>query len=393
MTARPARIICLENMPYRWPIRVGSHHYADRFAERYEVLWISLPWHLPQVLKGRNPRHRQFNGGRPVRQGRRLWSLTPFTFLPYRRSPGLGAGWIVDRYYDFLLPRMGPLLARLGFDDVELLWFSDPRHISILRHVRARKLAYRCVDDLEHFADVPASLLERERRLIGASDAAFFTSPVLMDKFSADASKAVLLPNGVDFDFFDRPTSAEALPERWRRLLDRDPARNVVYVGAIAEWFDFDAVALLARTFPALRFILAGPRRVEAPAEMRALPNVAMPGPIPYRALPNLLSRCGVGLAPFRVNRMTDAVSPIKLYEYFAAGLSVVSSGMKTVRQLASPAMIYNPGRVCDALERALAEQAAPSLRMRRKQFARSNSWAARFATICGALDLRGSTG
>jgi glycosyltransferase involved in cell wall biosynthesis len=56
------------------------------------------------------------------------------------------------------------------------------------------------------------------------------------------------------------------------------------------------------------------------------LSNVHFLGPRPHKDLPSLLGRLDVGLMPFVVNDFSRPLVPLKLYEYMAAGLPVVST-------------------------------------------------------------------
>src|SRR5260221_3165113 len=46
----------------------------------------------------------------------------------------------------------------------------------------------------------------------------------------------------------------------------------------------------------------------------------------PYASLPELFAAADAGIVPFRLTPMTHAIHPIKVYEYLAAGLPVVST-------------------------------------------------------------------
>jgi glycosyltransferase involved in cell wall biosynthesis len=380
-------------MPYQSPIRVGSHHYAEHFSRHYDVLWISLPWHVFQILKGAdNDRYTHYNGGRPVEINDHLKALVPFTFVPYRRGFPFGLGFNVDHYYAFMLPRIRPLLREHGFEDVELVWISDPRHISILKRLHYRKLAYRCVDNLEHFADVPRGLLEREIALIRRCDAVFCTSKELLRKFDGLNPRCRYLPNGVDYEFFASPPASAVLSEELTRALDPAPERNVVYMGAVAEWFDFQALGQLTSRYSRHRFAIVGPQRVQPPEALRRAANVTFTGPMPYDCLPALLARCRIGLIPFAVNEITDFVNPIKLFEYFAGGLEVVCSAMKTVRELDSPAWLYEAGGIVAAFESAAKASDDSSRPARLREYARRNSWSSRFSQIIDELGMNPQT-
>ena len=73
-------------------------------------------------------------------------------------------------------------------------------------------------------------------------------------------------------------------------------------------------------------------------------PNVHLLGRKAYADLPPYMKRFDVGLIPFRLNELTRNVNPIKLREYFSAGLPVVSSDIPEVRHYADDKFGDEPG-------------------------------------------------
>ena len=67
-------------------------------------------------------------------------------------------------------------------------------------------------------------------------------------------------------------------------------------------------------------------------ARLRALPNVHFLGRKPYAALPGYCKAFDVALLPFIKNELTENANPLKLREYLAAGLPVVSTDIPEAR-------------------------------------------------------------
>ena len=70
-------------------------------------------------------------------------------------------------------------------------------------------------------------------------------------------------------------------------------------------------------------------------SELQRLPNVHFVGTRSYDSLPGFAKGFTVGILPFKVNRLTENVNPIKLREYLAAGLPVVSTALPEVKSYA----------------------------------------------------------
>ena len=90
-------------------------------------------------------------------------------------------------------------------------------------------------------------------------------------------------------------------------------------------------------------------------------------GSVPYADVPSHLAQAHVGLAPFNPAAFPALQlgwfwSPIKIFEYLAAGLGVVTIGIRELRELlpASVARFYTPGDVqglADAIEAIAADR------------------------------------
>ena len=88
-------------------------------------------------------------------------------------------------------------------------------------------------------------------------------------------------------------------------------------------------------------------------SELRTLPNVHLLGQRPYASLPAYLKGFQVGLLPLGFNDYTQAMFPMKFFEYLAAGLPVVASAIDALHPYGELAQLVQP--TSDAFERAIA--------------------------------------
>ena len=109
------------------------------------------------------------------------------------------------------------------------------------------------------------------------------------------------------------------------RPADRPPRKVLGYVGCIADWFDWPLVMRLAESVPDVDVELVGPCFTPPPTAAAAQhPHAGR-----LRSSCSLhahLNRFTAGLIPFRINRVTASVDPIKYYDYRAFGLPVLST-------------------------------------------------------------------
>ncbi len=180
-------------------------------------------------------------------------------------------------------------------------------------------------------------------------------------------------------------------PEEWR---PEQPAPSwlkatrrplLVYVGTLDQRLDIAALEQLATVMPSATIALVGPLVTPERFELlRALPNVEIWPPVARRELIGLIRRADAGLIPHLRSDLTEAMSPLKLFEYLAGGLPVVATDLSPVRGIdARVVVVPDGGSLVDGVRVALGYGRAPEAQ--RHAFIDANSWSARHDAL---LDL-----
>jgi len=114
----------------------------------------------------------------------------------------------------------------------------------------------------------------------------------------------------------------------------------------------------------------------EAAQQAGVLDVMQFVGNVPYEDVPEHLAQADVGLAPFNPGAFPALQlgwfwSPIKIFEYLASGLAVVTIGIRELRELlpASVARFYTPGDV-DGLAQTIEVLAADRVALDQMQLA-----------------------
>jgi len=369
-------------------IRVGGHHYAERFLRRgADLAWCVGPLSPVNFLKKNDETRRRLRlwrrGGEVSREGR-MFAYAPMSLLPYRPYPLFDRPFMHRRTLRATLPRLRKVLGRAGFERVDILWLSaGSPFLALLEEVPHDIAIYRMSDDTAAFTDTPRSFAALEREVCGRVDLVLATAKSLAVRAREMNARRVLhLPNACDPDAFD----VEASEPGDLRGLSRPRA---VYAGAIERWLDVDLLADTARRLPGWTFLLIGPVRTRL-GPLRGMPNVHALGPRPYAELPAYFRSSDAGIVPFVLDAMTHAIHPLKVYEYCAAGLPVVATPMQETAAMGAPLRLAGtPEAFARALEEALLESrgaAGRSARAERREFARRNSWDSRFEALQAAI-------
>jgi teichuronic acid biosynthesis glycosyltransferase TuaH len=197
-------------------------------------------------------------------------------------------------------------------------------------------------------------------------------SSVLHDRI-APTGPSIVVPNGLDPDEWMGPIT----PPAW--VAARPSGPLLVYAGTLDSRIDVPWMQAVARARPAARIILVGPLADPAHlAPLRACENIEFRGNLGRTDLTGLIRSADAGLLPHRATPLTEAMSPLKVLEYLAAGIPVAATDLPPVRELRHPAVVLAaPGgdylaAVDAALDRGRASE--PD----RLAFLSVNSWRAR---------------
>lgn len=267
----------------------------------------------------------------------------------------------------------------------------DPRVAVMARHLKISALLLERIPDLrlvyeahEVFADTARPHRRKgterlERAVVKAAAALVANSSQTAARLRALYGIAVpieVIPNGVEYP--------ESVPAKdWARASER-----IVYAGSFFSWKGVDDLADAARALPGFRIRLIGgdEARIE---QLRARAGsggavLDFTGRIPHGRVAAELARACIAVLPNRADPDSAFTSPIKLFEYMAAGCALVVSDLPSVREVLAPedAVWTAPGDAAGLANaiRALVKdpEKAQRLGARVREKARSYTWAAR---------------
>ena len=215
-----------------------------------------------------------------------------------------------------------------------------------------------------------------ERQVIALSDVLIATAAPLMARLTTLSGREVtLVPNAVNTDLFDPARS-------WARPADYPSAPwSMIYIGALwGDWFDWELLRRLAFVYPEAAVVMIGDyrqRRISLPE------NVHFLGLKAQSELPAYLAHADVAIVPWKVNAVTHATSPLKVYEYLAMRRPVVTPQLDALTGI--PGVLLSGD--ADAFVRNLARaRRAPLDGVVIEAFVRENSWAVRVGILLGLV-------
>lgn len=237
---------------------------------------------------------------------------------------------------------------------------------------KEKLVVYLCLDE---YAEMPGFyreyIREMEEKMIARADLVLATSKDLALRKSRPDAPAVFLPQAVDFEHFSQFRNKTVPPPD---DLAHIPRPRIGFVGLVADWIDLDLLVDIARAYPKSSVVVIGPKRTNL-ERLEGQGNIYVLGPRPYQMVPRYIAHFDVALIPFLQTELTQYVNPLKLLEYMAAGLPVVSTAMPDVRAYGD--LVYcadSQEEFVEQVGRALTSD-SPEQAAQRMEVARANGW------------------
>lgn len=200
-------------------------------------------------------------------------------------------------------------------------------------------------------------------------------SQTILDR-AQPSGPALLVPNGVEAAEWQ----SVGAPPDWFAAL---PGPVFMYAGTLDGRIDVALVEAVARRWPEGSVVLVGliadPEHLEP---LRALPNVTIKPPVERPEITAMIHAADVCLVPHARDELTAAMSPLKLYEYVAAGRPVAAIDLPPMRGIGDRVVLSDPEGYVDAVARAL--EIGPASEDERLAFVAANAWTRRHADILG---------
>ncbi len=227
----------------------------------------------------------------------------------------------VDKTLEYMLD-----IAKHDFKDKSKIFIISFPYPPVTKYIEVFKfygwkVVYDIRDDWEEFNLVnQAKWYEKEHELycISKSHITTAVSKPLIQKFKPYTTTPIhLLPNALDSKFM---LNYETNHKRTK----------IGYVGHLtSSWFDWDSMIKVANMLPQYTFEIIGH---SMSINKDSLPNnIVYLGPKTFDEVIEYSKSWKLGLIPFTINPLSRGVDPIKVYEYLALGLKVVSFEMPQI--------------------------------------------------------------
>ncbi|MCX2811065.1 glycosyltransferase [Bacillus sp. ChL18] len=223
---------------------------------------------------------------------------------------------------------------------------------------------------------------QAELRIIQRADSITCTSDCLHQevgkKLENPHQKVFTIENGVEYDLFSRENKQP----------DEDILRGrngtvLGFIGGIKPKLDFALMSETADVRPDWTILLVGPNTAQDDPDFKSLlerPNVIWTGPAAPNEVPSYMQLVDIGIMPYKNSPYNDAVFPLKLFEFLAAGKPVVGCNLSSTSKIKRP-FVYeyvegsDPADFIAACDALLAADRSGSYEALRRELARRRDW------------------
>lgn len=236
-----------------------------------------------------------------------------------------------------LLPHLAPFAQSVGVPVLmELHWLKSVDHFRSWKDKAARRKG-----SPPPLSQCKARLREergRERDALRLADGVICLTCGLQEKIASWNLERPLfhLPSGVDPKPFEHARQQADV----RRA---EPGFDLAYAGQLYPWKGVDTLICAMAHLPALRLALIGgndPGDIERvrrlARELGVLDRIRFFGQVPHAEVPAVLQQSRICVLPLPRSGFIEArmfTSPLKLFEYAAAGRVIVASDLPSVRE------------------------------------------------------------
>ena len=271
-----------------------------------------------------------------------------------------------------------------------VLWMNPYYAVHLPGRMGESLVVYDVGDDWTQFRHKTAretrQVIDEDAALTRRADLTIVVSQHLFDLKRPQARRLELIPNGVYTQRYTAIAAGKIAPHAMAAAWHRP---TLLYTGSVhQERVDLPLLVAVARAYPLATVALVGPDML-TPAGRQLLgaeANVVLAGTVPFDQMPAVMAAADVLIVPHRVTPFTNSLSPLKLYEYLAAGLATVATPVSGFRE--HPELIRLAGdapQFIQGVGAALSESV--SRRAARQRAAADFSWDARLDAIEAALD------
>jgi glycosyltransferase involved in cell wall biosynthesis len=324
----------------RWDNTLNSStlSIAKEFAKNQRVFYIDKPFSFKDVLKldkidPNSKRKDAILFGKNIYQevnidGVKFTSVTPRMSIPINFIPD-------GKFYDIMASYNNSLVSNVikkiikDYDVKNYVFFNSflPTYFNVIPKNCLQPLlkVYRSSDDISQEDYIAKHGIRMEKIAVAQSDLVVASSYSLCKSLSKYGKEVVRIANAADPNLFYIPNPKPPKPKEIENL----KGKIIMFTGKLSKLrIDYQLLYEIAVNNPLNNLVFVGLYEQADIDEfgLSKLPNIIFTGSRPIHELKNYLCHADCAIIPFLNNQLTESIYPLKINEYLALGLPVVST-------------------------------------------------------------------
>lgn len=257
-----------------------------------------------------------------------LIAITPFAVLPINWLPPGNIYKILLKANNYLFKKS--ILKTIKQQNIKdyIVYNSFNPFYNFSSETSEEKLSiYQSVDDISHSEYINKHGTYLEKQYAQSCDIVLTTSSHLKDKLSIYNKNTYLVANAADVTLFSTALD-KSIPEGAVSTVPKTYKAVIGYVGNICHRINYNLLLKIVKEYPEYLLLMVGPinAKNDVILELKKHKNVLFTGAKKPKDLIPLLRIMNCSIIPFLKNELTESIYPLKINEYLAAGLPVITT-------------------------------------------------------------------
>lgn len=359
------KIAYLMHIDWNWA-KQRPHFIAEKLSEVYELDLI----YIKQVANSSRYKKQK------VSKNLKVFKLLK---LPY-------SGRV--KWLKIVQNKLNQKILDIDFSSYDLIWVTSPIVFDFIdfKDVNNSKIIYDCMDDYLEFAEHQRDLCKHkqlEKQLVCNSKLIFTSSGTLKERIQSRYSNTAnneiyVVNNAISQKWLDKRDDYFNI----RSTINENNNYVIGYVGTISDWFDFDLLEYILSRNEKVEFKLIGPITVKKIIH----PRITYVGAVSHDSLLSYIKDVDAFIMPFVVNRLIEAVDPVKIYEYILFNKPVFCIRYPEVKKFEEYVYLY--GDKDEALEKINKVMKGLHETKESLDYLKDNTWDERVSEIKKIISL-----
>lgn len=379
----PRPWVCFAAVDWWYHNRAHSEiQLMTRVARDRPVLFVnSIGMRMPLPGRSSNPWSRVLRKAKSIARLLRapVAELPNFHVLSPVVVPFYSKPWARRLNASLVRAQVRAAMRHLGFDRAPVMLVTIPTAWDVVAPMRRHTLVFNRVDKYSAFGETDQALIASlEEQLLRNADRTLFVSGALLEEERPlTGGRGVFFDHAVDLDRF---TIAPGAPEP--ADLASIPHPRIGFFGGLDDYvIDFDLIEHVAKHFDDAHVVLVGLATCSM-QRFESIPNVHWLGYKPYEEIARYGAGFDVAILPRLDSEWSRYTNPIKLKEYLALGLPIVTRDLPEAHRYSDLLRIAKTDAdFVAAIEATLADAGAGDREHRRAAVA-GDTWEARTAEL-----------